>query len=78
MNPLAFGAFFTLVAVVKCVESVCVVSPFTGMGGSWGPLGGCRVAYANAAVIHNCNPNKMTKAIAGNSDVWFLFIVDLG
>jgi hypothetical protein len=73
MNPLAFGAFFVLVAGVKCFERVCVVSPFAGIGGSDG-LCCCGGACANMVLTDNCNANKTTKAIAGKRDVYFLFI----
>jgi hypothetical protein len=80
MNPLAFGAFFAAEAGVKCMERVCVVSVVIGMGGSWGPLGGppgpCAGACANTVFTPGCTLNKTTKAIRGNNDLRFLFMVD--
>jgi hypothetical protein len=75
MNPLAFGAFFAAEAGVKCLERVCVVSPFIGMGGREGlcPPGGC----ADMVITPDCNTSNTTKAIAGNKGMRFLFIVDL-
>ena len=75
MNPLSLGNFFTLVAGVKCLDRVCVVSPFMGMGGRDG-LCCCGGPCAATVLIADCNPNKTTKAIAGNKDLRFLFIVD--
>ena len=75
MNPFAFGAFFEAEAGVKCLESVCVVSPFIGMGGRDG-LGGCPGGCADTVIITDCNTNKTTKAIAGNKGSCFLFIAD--
>jgi hypothetical protein len=77
MNPLVSGVFFVAEAGVKCLEMVCVVSPFIGMGGSDGLCpcpwpGGC----ADAVITPDCNPNKTTKAIAGKKDMHFLFIAD--
>src|SRR5688572_19546012 len=75
MNPLASGAFFILEARVKCLDRVCVVSPFMGMGGNTG-LGRSPGAWPKAVLASPSNPDKTTKAIAGNRDLFFLFIED--
>ena len=77
MNPLASGVFFAAEAGIKCLVSVCVVSVVIGMGGScWFGLGCCGGACADTVITTDCNTNKTTKAIAGNKDLCFLFIVD--
>src|SRR5688500_12787121 len=75
MNPLASGAFFKLEATVKCLDRVCVVSPFMGIGGRTG-LGLSPGAWPKAVLASTSNPDKTTKAIAGNRDLFFLFIED--
>ena len=52
-----------------------MVSLFIGMGGRVG-LGGCVGVCADTVLTHECNANKITKAVPGNKNVHFLFIVD--
>jgi len=73
MNPLASGDFPSLEASVKCLVSVCVVSPFIGMGGRTG-LGLCPGPWPKAVLASTSNPDRMTKAITANRDLFFLFI----
>ena len=75
MNPLASGAFVTLEATVKCFERVWVVSPFIGIGGRTG-LGLSPGAWPKEVLASTSNPDKTTKAIAGNRELFFLFIED--
>jgi hypothetical protein len=39
-------------------------------------LGGWPGFCADTVLVHKCNTNKTTKALPGNKDVHFLFIVD--
>ena len=75
MNPLRSGAFLTVEARVKCLDRICVVSPFMGMAGKTG-LGLSPGACPEAVLAPTSNPDKTTKAIAGNRDLFFLFIED--
>src|SRR5688500_4587479 len=76
MNPLASGSFLELEAWVKCLVRVCVVSPFMGMGGNT-TLGLPPGGWPKAVLASTSNPDKTTKAKAGNRDLFFLFIEDL-
>src|SRR5687768_669832 len=75
MNPLASGSFLELDAWIKCLVRVCVVSPFMGMGGNT-TLGLPPGGWPKAVLASTSNPDKTTKAKAGNRDLFFLFIED--
>jgi hypothetical protein len=73
MNPLASGVFLAVDATVKCFVRVCVVSPFTGIGGRTG-LGLWPGAWPKAVLTFISTPDKITKANSDNRDLFFLFI----
>jgi len=73
MNPFSSGEIFAVVDGVKYLVTVCVVSPFGGIGGKFGRglwPGGC--AHAETLIINNAKSE--TNAIAGRETNFFRFI----